>query len=954
MKRLAFAVALAAMFLAGLAATAAPPPAKDAHSVNLGESDSVIELRDTLGPYQMPASVKGTTKSAAWYTFTAVNTSTRPAIRVLQAGQEARGALRVIPRSTRPTIVSLASSEPSVIIETAKAYGGHAYRVMIPPATTAPIAVEVANAEAPPSLLAWTEPALAAHNRQLGIFIAAVAGLIFAAAAIAGGLAVMSGHKPPIWAAATLLLVLLTRLAGTGMFDKSLATHVGGPYGLTAFFSCLALVAGARLADTIVPVETAWPWVSRRLNGGVIGLVVLAVLAYLGIPAATDLAYAAVILGTAGITAYLVHRGRFGSQAARVLAPSAAVFALVALAAMLSSMGFLGDTTVAPDIAGGFAAAGAVLLTLAVVAGEGISVVPAAMRAVLDDKHLKAIGAAHQGIFDLEFETDEVLLSREAASLIGLSEAAGMMPHRAWIARVHSDDRATYEQAVNDYGAQSGLAFRIEFRVRSESGQYPWFELRATMMGPNDHATRCLGLIADITMRKESEIAVADHALTDPLTGLGNRAALMIAFEKIGDGFMDASVAFLDIDRFKAIHASLGDAGGDALLVQIAQRLKKRFGGEADVFRAGGDAFALLFRHSSGTVATLGAELAETCAGSYVQDGRSIFAPASVGISVGQDARDAQDLVKNAELALMQAKQDGGGCARVYVRTMSDREPGDSVALETELRNAIDQEQLEIFYQPIVRVADSSVAGFEALIRWRHPTKGIIAPDDFIAHCEETGLIVTLGRFALEQAARDLSQWQRFFPLNPPLFASVNLSRRQLRDPALEPFLRQLLADCGIVPGTLKLEVTESAVAANAQSILRRIRALGAGLAIDDFGTGQSSLSQLKDIPFDTVKIDKSFLNRHGGTHSESDSGVVLSSIVTLAHDLKRDVVLEGVETAEDVALLKEIGCEFAQGFYYSPPLPLADALNYIARHYNSGSAIKVAPSGAAGVGGKA
>ncbi len=248
---------------------------------------------------------------------------------------------------------------------------------------------------------------------------------------------------------------------------------------------------------------------------------------------------------------------------------------------------------------------------------------------------------------------------------------------------------------------------------------------------------------------------------------------------------------------------------------------------------------------------------------------------------------------------------------------MSDREPGDSVALETELRNAIDQEQLEIFYQPIVRVADSSVAGFEALIRWRHPTKGIIAPDDFIAHCEETGLIVSLGRFALEQAAHDLSQWQRFFPLNPPLFASVNLSRRQLRDPAFEPFLRQLLADCGIVPGTLKLEVTESAVAANAwSSILRRIRALGAGLAIDDFGTGQSSLSQLKDIPFDTVKIDKSFLNRHGGTHSESDSGVVLNSIVTLAHDLKRDVVLEGVETAEDVARGEEIGCEFAQGFY--------------------------------------
>jgi diguanylate cyclase (GGDEF)-like protein/PAS domain S-box-containing protein len=952
MKRLAFAVAFVATFLAGMAALAAQP-AMDAHKVNLGEADSVVELRDMLGPYQMPARAKVPPGSVAWYTFTAVNNSTRPAIRVLQAGEEASGTLRLMPRSTRPMILSLASSEPGVFIETAKAYGGHAYRITIPPATTAPVAVELSNAETPPSLLAWTEPALAAHNRQLGIFIAAVAGLIFAAAAIAGGLAVMSGHKPPLWAAVTLILILLTRLAGTGMFDRSLATHVGGPYGLTAFLSCLALVGGIRLADTIVPVDGLWPRAQRWLNWVVIGLVALAVLAYLGIPAATDLSYVAVIFGSAGITAYLVHRGRFGSQPARVLAPSAAVFALVSVAAMLSSLGFLGDTTIAPDIAGGFAAAGAVLLALAVVAGEGISVLPVMKRPASDDKHLKAIGAAHQGIFDLEFDTDEVLLSREAASLIGLNEAQGTMPHSAWIARVHPDDRAVYEQAVNEYRAHAGLAFRIEFRVRGENGQYLWFELRATMMGPEGGANRCLGLIADITMRKETEVAVADHSLTDPLTGLGNRAALMIAFEKLGDGFMDASVAFLDIDRFKAIHASLGDAGGDALLVQIAGRLKKRFGGEAEVFRAGGDAFALLFKHPSAVAATIGAELAETCAGSYSQDGRSVFAPASIGVSVGQDARDAQDLVKNAELALMQAKQDGGGCARVYARAMSVRVQGDSVALETELRAAIDQDQLEIFYQPIVRVADDSVAGFEALIRWRHPERGLIAPDDFIAHCEETGLIVTLGRFVLERAAHDLSQWQRFFPLNPPLFASVNLSRRQLRDPAFEPFLRQLLADCGIIPGTLKLEVTESAAAANAQAALRRIRALGAGLAIDDFGTGQSSLSQLKDIPFDTVKIDKSFLARHGGTHSESDSGVVLSSIVTLAHDLKRDVVLEGVETADDVAWLKEIGCEFAQGFYYAPPLPLADALNYIARHYDPGSAIRIAPSGAAGLGGK-
>ncbi|HVU19588.1 MAG TPA: PAS domain-containing protein, partial [Rhizomicrobium sp.] len=558
-KRWAFAAFFAVIIFGGLTALAVPA-VQNPHSINLGDSDSVIELKQTLGPYTLPSHENTKNSASEWYEFTAINSSSRPAVRVLQAGQQAADALRLVPRSTRPAIVSVASSEPSVTIETAKAYGGHAYRVTIPAGTSAPMAVGISNAETPPSLLAWTEPALAAHNRKVGIFIAAIAGLIFAAAAIAGGLAVMSGHKPPLWAALTLVLVLLTRLTGTGMFDRSLATSVGGPYGLTAFFSGLALVAAIRLVDTVVPIDQRWPSAKRWLDWGVIVLTGLSILAYLGIPAATDLTYGAVTLGTGAVAAYLVHRGRFGSQAARVLAPGAMVFALVALASALSSIGLLGDTAIAPDIAGGFAAAGSVLLALAVVAGEGIAVLPG-LRVHQDvPSALNAIGAAHQGIFDLEFESDEVMLSREAAALIGLNETQGTMPHRSWIARVHPDDRPVYEHAVTDYRSQPGLAFRSEFRVRNEGGHYPWFELRATMIGNEDRVGRCLGLIADITARKESEAATSDQSLIDPLTGLENRAALMIAFEKMGDGFMDATVAVLDIDRFKAIHASLGDA----------------------------------------------------------------------------------------------------------------------------------------------------------------------------------------------------------------------------------------------------------------------------------------------------------------------------------------------------------------------------------------------------------
>jgi diguanylate cyclase (GGDEF)-like protein/PAS domain S-box-containing protein len=940
MKRFLTAAALVAGFLASLAFAA---PQKDTHAVDFGLPDAAIELQDSLGPYKLPANAQA--KASSWYSLSVTNSSARPAIRILVAGQSSGTALDLFPHSTRPAIMGLASPDPGTIVESAKAYGGRAYRVTVPPGATIGLAIEVANAEEPPSLLAWTEPALAGHNRQLAIFIAAVAGLIFAAAAIAGGLAVMTGHKPPIWAAATLTMVLLARLAGTGMFDASLATHVGGPYGLTALFAGLALACGARLADTIVPVAGRWPFAVLWFRWGVIAMALIAVLAYVGVPGATVVTDALVVLGSAAIAAYLVHRGRYGSQPARVAAPSAAVFALVTLAAALTTLGIFGNTTVAPDIAGGFAAAGAVLLALAVAAGEGIAVLPMPHRLAAPGKELQAIGASHQGIFDLEFDSDEVLLSPEAAALLGLNEKTGHMAHAAWVARIHEDDRPVYEHALGDYRGQAGLAFRIEFRVRDQRGHYRWLELRATMMGDR-RVSRCLGLIADITMRKETEHPAPAANLRDPLTGLGNRAALNDALGHLGDGFLDTTIALLDIDRFKSIHASLGDAGADSVLARTAERMATHFGSDAEVFRFGGDAFAVVMRHPTASAQALGQELVKLCAAAYSLDGRSVFAPASVGVTVGHDARDIADLVHNAELALAQAKQDGGSCARVYARAMSAKPQGDSVALEAELRAAVEHGDIEVFYQPIVRLADGAVAGFEALLRWRHPEKGLVSPSDFIAHSESTGLIATLGRLALERAAHDLAQWQRFFPLDPPLFASVNVSPRQLRDASFEGYLRRLIETCALQPGTLKLEITESATAPEMQSVLKRIRALGLGLSIDDFGTGQSNLSRLKDLPFDTVKIDQSFLSRHGGTHSESDSAVVLSSIVTLAHDLKRHVVVEGVESEADVQYLKDLGCEYAQGFHFSPPLPLAGTLNYIARHYDTATAIASGASG--------
>jgi diguanylate cyclase (GGDEF)-like protein len=407
---------------------------------------------------------------------------------------------------------------------------------------------------------------------------------------------------------------------------------------------------------------------------------------------------------------------------------------------------------------------------------------------------------------------------------------------------------------------------------------------------------------------------------------------MLSALEKSAGKLGEIAFALLDIDRFKSIHANLGDAGGDAILSALSQRLVKQFGNRAEIFRAGGDSFALLF--AGGDPAELGKEVMLCCDVPLAYNGRSVFASVSAGLVGGRDVSNTQALLDGAELALAQAKRSGGGRACVYAFDMQSPPPNDAVALESDLRRALEAGEFEVFYQPIVNLDDDSVAGFEALLRWRHPAKGLIQPGEFITHCEETGLIVSIGRLVLEQAAQDLARWQKYFPLDPALFTSVNLSRRQLHDDGLKDFLAGLLSHCGLVPGSLKIEITESAAGAQggARSVLSDIQTLGVGLAIDDFGTGLSALSELKDLPFDTIKIDGSFLATK--SDEKPEGAVILASIVKLAQDLGRLVIVEGVETERDAAWLRERGCHFAQGFYFSMPLTSEDVLKFIAQNY--------------------
>ncbi len=949
--RAIFAALLALSFGADLAAADAAPifggGEPEQTVVNFGAADAMLDLRPTLSPGQANNAAD---PEGGWFTVPVKNESVTPASRVLVASDSPSSGLAAMPLRIRPSLREVAASDSSVVVERVTAYGKRAFRIILPAAHSATLALHFEGASQPPSLYAWTEPALIAHNRRAAILSGVVAGLLGAATAIAAGAAMLTGRRFTIWGAVFLAALLFANLTASGVFDSSWLSDPGGPYGLFAFALSLALAAGCRLVDFVSPFEAALPGIGVWRDRVVVVFVLLGVAAFAGVPGTGLALRIFAVLGAASAAGYLAHNGRLGVAGARKLAPAATIFALVTAAGAFQALGLFEANLVAPAAIGGFAAAGALLLALACVAEniEHVAFPRAAAQALGGSKGFKletasararensAVAAAHQAVFDLDLKTGALVVSPETAAIFGLPKDVGELSSELWLQRIHPEDRAVYKQAITAYRLDPGLAFRLEFRARGNSGKINWFELRATMTGKGAKAERCFGLIADVTSRKTSEAELARAALSDPLTGLGNRIALLGRLEEV-DGALDrTAVVVFDIDRFKSVNSSVGSDGADSLLRSVAERMTQRFSGNASLFRVGGDMFAMIAGNAK--LSDLGASVIEMMKPAFTATGREIFLPASVGVAGGTEAGDPLDLLSQAELAMIQAKRDGGGRVCIYSRVLHETPApkavtGDPVTLETDLRTAIKKGQIEVHYQPIMRMSNNGVAGFEALVRWRHPQRGLIAPDEFVAHSEETGLILPLGKLVLKRAAKDLVRWQQFFPLKPPLFVSVNVSWRQLNDDAFAKELESVLANAGLPKRTLKLEITENAVMADAdaaEAALKRLRRLGAGLAIDDFGTGHSSLSHLRRFPFDVIKIDRSFLSETKKNGGEA----ILSSIVALAHELGMEVVAEGVENENDAERLRTLGCEYAQGFLFGAPLPPSEVNTFIAMTY--------------------
>lgn len=458
--------------------------------------------------------------------------------------------------------------------------------------------------------------------------------------------------------------------------------------------------------------------------------------------------------------------------------------------------------------------------------------------------------------------------------------------------------------------------------------------------------TSAVLVIHDVTERKQAEEQLLYNAFHDSLTGLPNRALFM---ERLGYVVESAkrhkaqlfAVLFIDLDRFKIINDSLGHTFGDQLLIGIASRLKACLRPTDTIARLGGDEFTILLEDIKdiSDAVHIADRIQAQLKRHFDLGGQEVFTTASIGIALSaRNYEQPEALLRDADIAMYRAKALGKARFEIFNLDMHTRAVA-MLQLETDLRLAIEREEFQVYYQPIVSLKTGIITGFEALVRWQHPERGLIAPAEFIPLAEETGLIVPLGYWVLRQACHQIKLWQTQYPSSPPLTVSVNISGKQFSEPDLIPQIRQILQDTKLNPQSLRLEITESVLIENTESvvsILSQLKAMNIQLYMDDFGTGYSSLSYLHRFPIDTLKIDRSFIST---MDIESKNLKIVQTIIMLAHNLDMDVIAEGIETEAQQAKLKNLGCEYGQGYFFSKPLAAVAAEVLIAKLCASSSA---------------
>ncbi len=550
---------------------------------------------------------------------------------------------------------------------------------------------------------------------------------------------------------------------------------------------------------------------------------------------------------------------------------------------------------------------------------------------LLDTQTRYALAAqgANDGLWDWNINKNEIYLSLRWKSMLGYEDHEIGDQAEEWFGRVHPDDIENLRASLREHLDGKSDYFQNEHRILHRDGSYRWVVSRGlAVRDETGRASRMAGSQRDVTAER----------IADPLTGLPSRLLFM---DRLGYLLARAKrqkeyifgVLSVDLDHLHVVNDSLGRATTDSLLVALAKRIDSclraadtlaRFNAGHTVARVGDYKFSILLDDikSAANATRVAERLLGEFSVPFNLGGQEIFASAWIGIAFNTPGHtDSEELLRDADTAMNWARVSGKSRYEVFDPSMRNQALV-RLQMETELRRAIERQELQNNYQIIVSMKTGQIAGFETLMRWHHPTKGIVAPAEFIPLAEETGLVVDIDQLGLQRACRQLNAWQERYGSRHSWVMCINLSARQFRTLEVVDRVVQTLNDTGMDPRSLKLEVTESLMMQNmevARTALRQIKELGTRVALDDFGTGYSSLSYLDEFPIDTLKIDRTFIGRLG---KQGENSAIVAAIISLAHSLGLDVVAEGVETEDQLRLLEKLGCEYAQGYYFARPMP--------------------------------
>ena len=715
----------------------------------------------------------------------------------------------------------------------------------------------------------------------------------------------ISPGSEQIWRAGTEISLAATLVVFLFTYLNLNRWHGHFSYGALAWILGLVLIAGVAIIDPSVAAGIA------RLSFAATAVLGIALIVYLGIQ---------------------------GYDRAIMLVPSWLMVMVWLLGSWMAVTGIIDNDIVQPALGGGLIL---IILLIGFTVMQHAFAGGALHHGLFSDMERQALAITGSGdiVWDWDVLRDRVITRPDVSAQLGLAPNALTGPARNWLPVLHGDDRDTFRTTLDVVLEHRRGRVSQNFRLRGADGHYHWFSLRARpVVGSDGEVIRCVGTLVDVTEQKKAEERLLHDAVHDNLTGLPNRELFMNRLEGMiaiarSEEKLRPTVFVIDIDRFKQVNDGLGISAGDTILLTIARRLHRLLKPRDALSRFSGDQFAMMIlsEQEPARIAAIADAVKQAIRAPITFAKRDIVLTASMGLLTWTDTQmTAEDMVKDAELAMHQAKRFGGD--RIEPFRPAFRSVGtDRLQLESDLRRAVERKEFTLAYQPIVRLEDRSIAGFEALIRWEHPRRGTIPPADFIPIAESCELIVQIGLFAMQKAADDFSTWQRQIG-EAALSVSVNLSSRQLLRRDLVSDVKSVIARSNIKPRSFRLELTESLVMDNPEQsahVLSKLKQIGIGLSLDDFGTGYSSLSYLTRFPFDTIKIDKSFLD-----DATPKRDVLLRSMVSMAHDLGLSVVTEGISDENDALQLRQMGCEYVQSFMFGAPMTADAALKLLKEQY--------------------